>query len=245
MILVLRPSTRRVLAGVLALCGLALIGTAIVSVGGALPVAAKLEPLRRVVTTRNQIALTFDISWGTVMPPKVADLLKQYDVQSTIFVSGPWAGKNPDFVSRLSADDHELASHGYLHKNMSAYTEAQIEEAITKTHAVIKDTCGQEARFIRPPNGDYDDLVITTAARLGYTVVIWSLDSLDWLNPGVEKIVSRVLTRAQAGDVILMHASDTCKQTDLALPRVIEGLREKGFELVTLGVLADGARKPD
>lgn len=243
--LVLRPRTRKILSGVLAICGLVLIGTAIASVGGALPAAAKLEPLRRVATNENKVALTFDISWGTVMPPKVADLLKQYGVRSTIFVSGPWASKNGEFVQRLAADGHELASHGYLHKNMSAYTEAQIDESISKTHAIIKDACGQEARFIRPPNGDYDDLVITTAGKLGYTVVIWSLDSLDWLNPGVEKIISRLLSRAQPGDVILMHASDTCKQTDLALPRVIEGLRAKGLELVPLGELVDGARKPD
>lgn len=234
MILVLRRRTRRLIGGVLALSGTLLITAALASAGVARLTMARLEPLRQVQTPTNDIALTFDISWGTEMPAKIADILETTGVQATVFVSGPWASRNTELLQRFAAQGHELASHGYKHSNMSAWNESQIEEAITLTHRIIKDATGQESCFIRPPNGDYDDLVITVAAKTGYTVVIWSLDSLDWLNPGVGKIVDRVVSRAKPGDIILMHASDTCKQTDQALPAVIEGLRGKGLEMVTL-----------
>jgi peptidoglycan/xylan/chitin deacetylase (PgdA/CDA1 family) len=57
------------------------------------------------------------------------------------------------------------------------------------------------------------------------------------MNPGVENIIERVSTRCKPGDIILMHASDTCKQTDLALPDILNALKEKGFELVTVSEL--------
>ena len=241
MVLVLRRQTRRVLAGLLAACGVCLVGIALYTTPG-LRAAAELAPLRGVPTKTKDVALTFDISWGTVMPPKVADILRDYGVEATIFISGPWAARHPDFVRRLAAEGHELASHGYRHSNMSQWSEGDIESAIARTHDIIQEISGQSPTYIRPPNGDYDDLVIATAARLGYTVVIWSLDSLDWLNPGVDRIIDRLLTRAEPGDIILMHASDTCRQTDQALPAVIEGLRAKGLDLVPLGKLLDRAR---
>jgi polysaccharide deacetylase family sporulation protein PdaB len=226
------------------LLGLLVLATAAAGLRQLRLVGGKLSPLRRVLTPRNEVALTFDISWGTTVPPKVADILKRYGVRSTIFVSGPWARQNPDLVRRLASDGHELASHGYAHQNMSAWDADQISQAITRTHQVLKELTGQEARYIRPPNGDYDDLVISTAAELGYTVVIWSQDSRDWMNPGPQKIVDRLLSRTGPGDIVLMHASNTCNQTDTALPLVIEGLRAKGLVLVTLTELLAGASVP-
>ena len=34
---------------------------------------------------------------------------------------------------------------------------------------------------------------------MGYQVIQWSIDSLDWMEPGVDKIVERVL-KAESGD---------------------------------------------
>lgn len=229
----------------LVLGGVLLFGIAVTNAGLILPASGRLEPLRRVSTERQEVALTFDISWGEEMPPKVTDILEEHGVQVTIFVSGPWARNHPEVVKRLAACGHELASHGYAHKNMSAWNAEQISDAIQKTHTIISDLTGQSACFIRPPNGDYDDLVIQVAEEEGYTVVIWSLDSLDWLNPGVGKITDRVLSRVRPGDVILMHASDTCKQTDLALPAVLDGLKAQGLAVVTLSRLLAGPSAPE
>ena len=72
---------------------------------------------------------------------------------------------------------------------------------------------------------------------IGYKTIIWMLDSRDWINPGVDVITERVLKLTGPGDIILMHASDSCKQTDQALPAIIQGLRERGYEFVTLDEL--------
>jgi len=57
------------------------------------------------------------------------------------------------------------------------------------------------------------------------------------MNIGTDKIIRRVVSRAHPGDIILMHASDSSKQTHEALPVIIDQLREKGYEFVSVSRL--------
>ena len=108
-----------------------------------------------------------------------------------------------------------------------------------KAHQSIKEVTGASPNLIRTPNGAWNDMVLDVADQVGYKVIQWSVDSLDWKKPGVDVIVKRVLDRVHPGAIILMHASDTCLQTPEALPRVIEGLKTKGYELVTVSRLLE------
>ena len=101
-----------------------------------------------------------------------------------------------------------------------------------------------DANLIRTPNGDYNDQVIEAVKEVDYQAIQWTTDSLDWMNPGVNTIIERVSTRAHPGDIILMHASDTCKQTTEALPTVIKNLKAKGYEIVFVSdLLKEGPEK--
>jgi polysaccharide deacetylase family sporulation protein PdaB len=167
----------------------------------------------------------------------VLDVLKEKGVTCTFFLSGPWAASHPEVVRRIAADGHEIGSHGYWHDNLSECSKETIVETLRRTREIIESLVGRETRLFRPPNGDFDDLVILTAMEEGYLTIIWSLDSLDWKNPGVDYMVDRLLTRAAPGDIVLCHASDSARETYLALPPVIDGLRAKGFHLLKLSEL--------
>jgi peptidoglycan/xylan/chitin deacetylase (PgdA/CDA1 family) len=65
---------------------------------------------------------------------------------------------------------------------------------------------------------------------------------MDWMNKGVDTIINRVVTKAHPGDIVLMHASDSCKQTHEALPIIIDQLRAKGYEFVTVSELLKQSR---
>jgi polysaccharide deacetylase family sporulation protein PdaB len=199
-------------------------------------------PLRRVDTSLHALALTFDISWGTHMPPKVLAILQREHVPATFFLSGPWARRHADFVRALVRDGMQVESHGWAHVNFSALSYAGVLDNIRAADAVLRPLTGQPVTFIRPPNGDYDREAIRAAHALGYTVVTWGTDSRDWMNPGVNRIVARVVERAYPGDIVLLHASDTCRQTDQALPAIIRDLRQRGYRLVTLKVLLEHGR---
>lgn len=197
----------------------------------------KRYAIYKVKTDRKVAALTFDISWGTQVPGPIMDTLKKYNVKSTFFLSGPWAEKYPEFPRRLVKEGHEIASHGNRHIDLDRESRETVKNEIMAAHKSIKEVTGVDPKLIRTPNGAWDNMVLEVADGLGYKVIQWSADSLDWKKPGVDAIVKRVLDKVHPGAIILMHASDTCLQTPEALPRVLEGLKARGYDLVTVSKL--------
>lgn len=204
-------------------------------------VSHRCHPIYAVETDEKAVALTFDISWGSVMAPKVLQILKDHQVTATFFLSGPWVETHAELAGQILADGHEIASHGHKHVNFSPLSKEQIIDNVMAAHNSIKKTLNVEPSLIRTPNGDFDDETILTIKELGYLAIDWMIDSLDWKNPGVDTIINRVLKRLQPGAIILMHASDSCKMTDTALPTIIKETRSAGYrfvkvsELLTLG----------
>jgi polysaccharide deacetylase family sporulation protein PdaB len=201
---------------------------------------AKEMPLFSVKKSAAEVCLTFDISWGEKTLPLVLKVLQENQVPATFFLSGPWAVRHPVETKAIFDGGHEIASHGDRHINLSQYPKETVKENISKAYQDLLSVTGRVAPFFRPPNGDYDDIVIDTARELGFETVIWAVDSLDWKNPGPDYMIQRVLTRVFPGAIILCHASDSSKEIHLALPRIIQGLRIKGYILVTLSKLVEG-----
>jgi polysaccharide deacetylase family sporulation protein PdaB len=192
------------------------------------------------VKKAGEVCLTFDISWGEKTLPLVLKVLQDNQVPVTFFLSGPWAVQHPAEVRAIVEGGHEVASHGDRHINLSQYPKETVKDNISKAYEDLLSVAGRVAPFFRPPNGDYDDVVIDTARELGFETVIWAVDSLDWKNPGSDYMTERVLKRAFPGAIILCHASDSSKEIHLALPGIIHGLRAKGYKLVTLSKLVEG-----
>jgi polysaccharide deacetylase family sporulation protein PdaB len=201
------------------------------------------QAIFKVDTREKKVALTFDISWGEVRAIPILDILKEKKVTKvTFFLSSQWSQRHPAIVKRMVDDGFEIASHGHKHDNYSKYSDEEIRSQIGKAHTILTELTGKRPSLIRMPNGDFDKRVLRIASDMGYTVIQWDTDSKDWMNPGVENIVQNVVSKAHPGDIILMHASDTCKQTHLALPTIIDKLRNDGYEFVTVSELIAGAK---
>jgi len=199
--------------------------------------AESARPVYYIATQKRALALTFDVSWGERMLPLVMQVLAREHQTATFFLSGPWARTHPDLVRGLIAAGDEIASHGQQHVNLGDDPETAIADNIGSADAILREYTGAPLRFFRPPNGDFSGRSVEVARGLGYETIIWSVDSRDWMNPGVSEIVARSTRLAFPGAILLFHASDTCKQTDLALPAVIQTLRGEGYTLMTLGQL--------
>lgn len=190
----------------------------------------------KVVTDKKVVALTFDISWGEETHEPIADILKDNNVKVTFFLSGPWAEKHAEFVKRLVKDGHDVQSHGHRHDDFNTLPAEKIKENIMTAHEILKDITGKEPNLIRVPNGAWNETVVKTAQELDYKVIQWSADSLDWMKEKMNApmIIDRVLKKTHPGAIILMHASDSAPHTPKALPEIIKGLRDKGYEIVTV-----------
>lgn len=191
-----------------------------------------------VPTERNVVALTFDISWGDKRLEPILEVLKEKNVKAaTFFVSSVWSQQHPELVKKIQEAGYEIGSHGHKHDNYSTLTDDEIRSQITTAHSIITEVTGTSPNLIRLPNGDFDKRVLKIASELQYQVIQWDTDSMDWLSIGTEKIADRVISRAHPGDIILMHASDSAKQTHLALPIIIDQLREKGYDFLSVSEL--------
>ncbi len=194
-----------------------------------------------VETEEMKLALTFDISWGHEKPGPILDVLEQKGVtNATFFLSSPWAAHHPEIVQRIKEMGFEIGSHGHKHINYSKLKDEEIRDQILKSHQTLKSLIDTTPTLLRTPNGDFDKRVLRIADELGYTLIQWDTDSKDWLNPGVETIVQNVVSNAHPGDIVLMHASDSCKQTHEALPHIIDQLKQKGYQFVSVSELISG-----
>ncbi|CAM3577462.1 polysaccharide deacetylase family sporulation protein PdaB [Marinicrinis lubricantis] len=196
----------------------------------------------QVDTNKKWIALTFDISWGEKKVEPILQVLKDKGVKhATFFLSSVWAQDHPNLVKQILDAGYEIGSHGHKHVSYNTLEDQEIRKQITTAHSILNKVTGKDPTLLRVPNGEFDQRVLQIASSLNYTVVQWGVDSFDWMKKDAKTIVNNVLTKAKKGDIVLMHASDSAKHTHEALPIIIDKLRDKGFELVTVSQLISQA----
>ncbi len=195
----------------------------------------------------RKIALTFDDGPDVRFTPAVLDVLQHYHVPATFFVIGINATNNGELLRRIVAEGHEIGNHTFTHPNIATISEKQLGVEIHATRRFFESTLGRRSVLFRPPYAvdtepetpeEVKPLLYTS--RLGYYIVEMNIDPTDWQMPGVDKIVQTVLDKAvnHEGNVVLLHDGGTDRsQTVAALPRIIEGLRARGFELVAMSDL--------
>jgi polysaccharide deacetylase family sporulation protein PdaB len=197
--------------------------------------------ISNVHTEKKQVALTFDIGWGDVRAVPILNILKEEGIQATFFISGSWAEHHPDIVKKIVKGKHEIASHGFGHKDYVSMEKADVRNDILLAQTAIEKTSGEKPTLLRPPDSSFNENVLSTAESLNVTVIDSSVHSKDISSAGADQIVRNVVQPASPGDIILMHASDSATQTAKALPAIIEGLKDKGFSFVTVSNLLTNA----
>jgi polysaccharide deacetylase family sporulation protein PdaB len=193
-------------------------------------------------TKGNGVALTFDISWGDVNAEPILETLKKHKTtNTTFFVSASWAERHPDLIKRIVEDGHQVGSMGYTYTNYNDLKPNEIKEDLSLAQEVFTELGLKDVTLLRPPGGNFNKNVLAVAQQQGYTVIHYSIDSDDWKNPGVEQIIQNTTSTIKGGDIVLLHASDSAKQTNKALPSVLNALSSKNLKNVTVGDLISNA----
>jgi peptidoglycan-N-acetylglucosamine deacetylase len=208
------------------------------------PVFSTKDGPKAVYKGEKDVALTFNIGWGDEKAAPILDLLEKRGIKSaTFFLSGSWAERHPDLVARIVKNGYEIGILGYAYVDYSEIEESEIRKDISKAQVAFGKLNVKDIKLLRAPTGHFDERTLAVANRYGYTVVHWSIDSKDWTNPGAETIVANV-KETKKGDIILLHASDSAKQTAKALPGILDELNNKGLKLVTVSaMIANGNAK--
>ncbi|MGI5336353.1 polysaccharide deacetylase family protein [Streptomyces sp. CA-181903] len=198
------PSRRRFLAlggALLALSpGPATAATGEGGAGSPLPV-----PQHHVTAGPKTVALTFDDGPSPLYTPRVLAVLARYGVPATFFLIGRNVVKYPDVAREILDQGHELGNHSWSHPDLTRLTRDRVRDEIRRTQDVIGDTTGRTPRVFRAPYGFFAPASLAVCARLRLRPVSWSVDTVDWSNPGVEHIVRTVETEAVTGSIVLHH----------------------------------------
>ena len=194
-------------------------------------------PIYCVDRKKKVLALTFDVAWGNEDMNEILKILKKEKVKSTFFFSGEWMEHYPEDVKRIARAGHDIGNHGDHHKYMTRLSEEEQRREIQGAGDKAKALLGVSMELFRPPYGDYDSQVVETAESLGYYVIQWSVDSLDWMEPGKDAVIEKVCghKNLKNGAIILMHTGTKC--TKKALEPLIVRLKNQGYGFVPVSEL--------
>ena len=179
----------------------------------------------------NMVSLMVNVYWGNEHLEKMLDIFKKHNVKTTFFIGGTWANENDKLLKRIFYEGHEIASHGYKHKEQGklSYTDNLTE--IQVCHEIIKTKLGVEMELFAPPGGSYNSNTVKAGEFLGYKTIMWTRDTIDWRDHDTNVIYNRAVTNMSGGDLILMHPT---KNTAEALEGIIEYAKNHNFSLVTV-----------
>ncbi|MBK8507200.1 MAG: glycosyltransferase [Candidatus Competibacter sp.] len=200
----------------------------------------------------RKVALTFDDGPDARYTPQILDALRKAGVPGTFFIIGANGELNPDLLRREVDEGHEIGNHTFTHPNISSISSTQFQLELSATQRLLASAVGRHSLLFRPPYAvdaepETVDQIrpVEWAAEQGYLVVGMQIDPDDWQRPGVDEIVRRTVAEAERGEgnMILLHdAGGDRGQTVEAIPKIVEALRAKGFQFVTVSDLLGRSR---
>lgn len=178
------------------------------------------------------IALTFDDGPGPYTG-QLLDVLEENHAKATFFVLGCNMERYPNSLKRAYDEGHQLANHTFSHEVLTQRTDAQAQEQIQKTAALLDEICGSGAGYVlRPPCGEFSRHLLE---KLEYPAILWSVDTMDWRDKDAKLVAKRIVDGAYDGAIILCH--DLYETTVEAVALAAKELRKQGYELVTVNEL--------
>ena len=182
-------------------------------------------------TEKNNVCFMFNVYWGTEYINDILDVLDFYEVKTTFFVGGSWAAKNIETLKEIYTRGHEIANHGYNHKDQNKLTKQQNIDEIMMTHKLIQANLGIEMNLFAPPSGAIDNELVDTALELNYKTIMWTHDTIDWRDKNAETVFNRATSNLSNGDLILMHPTE---HTLSALSNILSFATNNGYLATTV-----------
>jgi cellulose synthase/poly-beta-1,6-N-acetylglucosamine synthase-like glycosyltransferase/peptidoglycan/xylan/chitin deacetylase (PgdA/CDA1 family)/spore germination protein YaaH len=217
------------------------------------------EPYRvgRYGASPNQVVITFDDGPDPQWTPKILDILRKEHATATFFLIGSQADKFSSITSRLFEEGNEIGNHTFFHPDISATPDAVVRLELNVTERLFASRLRIRTVLFRPPYSidaepDTEDEVrpLEISESMGYLTIGDKIDPNDWReNPHrtAEQIAQAVLDnlppcspakRLTCGNIILLHdGGGDRRETVRALPMIIEGIRAKGLQIVSVADL--------
>ncbi|MCW3040115.1 MAG: Polysaccharide deacetylase [Solirubrobacterales bacterium] len=201
--------------------------------------------VRRGHSYAPRVALTFD-DGPSAAAPALLKALEDKRAPATFFVLGGHVRGHEALLRRMLADGDAIGNHSFSHANLATRSPRALAQELDRTQRAIARATGFTPCLMRPPYGIDAPAVLAALGRRHLTSVLWSVNSADYTRPGAAAIKRNVLAGAGPGTIVLAHDEDGARGRALlrALPSIIDTLRQRGYELVTVTDLLGLAQTP-
>ena len=190
-----------------------------------------------------RIALVFNIGIGYPPSEAVLQTLIERDVPATMFPMGSFARIQPEFLRRLDGAGFTIGTHGDTNLWLTDASNMDIRADTLASVEAIEAVIGRPIDpYHTPFAGNADERVRAVVGTTGLTPVGWRVSAPDWSEDATEEgVYNAVFHNVYPGAIVEMHLDGpaTERSTALALPRLVDDLRARGFEFVTIGEMLE------
>jgi peptidoglycan-N-acetylglucosamine deacetylase len=188
------------------------------------------------ITTKKEIAISFDDGPVTGYTPEILQLLKQENIKATFFCIGNRIAGNENIVQQIKNEGHIIGNHSYSHHFWFDMLSSQkMLEDLKMMDSEMERVTGLKPKLFRPPYGVTNPNLKKAIINGGYTPVGWSVRSMDTVIKDEGKLLGKINNALRPGAVFLFH--DTSKTTLNVLPRFIQEVKNKGYQIIALDKL--------
>jgi len=181
---------------------------------------------------KKTVALTFDDAPDENNTHHILDILKKYDVKASFFmIAATMNDENITAVKRSFDEGHLVLNHSFNHPRFTNLDENETRTQLDRAAARIETLTGSYPLLFRPPYGSINSHVVDTVNASGSTIILWSLDSLDWTLTDPYAVANNIISNVRNGDIILMHRNPT---SVASLEMTIETLHAIGYTFTTV-----------
>ncbi|MGW0562232.1 polysaccharide deacetylase family protein [Streptomyces sp. NPDC003016] len=194
------------------------------------------RPFLRMAGIGRGMVLTFDDGPDPRYTPAILRTLRRYDVRAMFFVCGEMAVENRDLLREMADDGHVVGNHSWSHPLIPRLSPGGIRTELGRTSEIVERTVGDAPDWYRAPYGAWNRRSFEIGAELGMEPLGWTVDTLDWREPGTRAIVRRVREGAGPGVVVLSHdAGGNRQQSVAALRTYLPQLLDEGYRITVPG----------
>jgi peptidoglycan/xylan/chitin deacetylase (PgdA/CDA1 family) len=182
----------------------------------------------------RDVALTFDDGPGPYTP-QLLSALEAAHVNATFFSIGRMERYFGESTAREARDGDVVGDHTETHPALAKLSAREQHEEVFEALVRLELQDAARPHLFRPPYGSFNTTTLQVLRSLKLLMVLWSTDTGDYQQPGVQAITERALSAVHPGSIILLHdGGGDRSQTVAALPQIIRELRSGGYRLVTV-----------
>ncbi|MEM1158476.1 MAG: polysaccharide deacetylase family protein [Verrucomicrobiota bacterium] len=181
---------------------------------------------------KRHIAITFNDGPHPEVTPDLLELLQQYQMPATFFMIGREALSHVELAKQLTRNGHEVGNHTMNHVRCSEESERELFRQIQDAQDAIRFASGEEARWFRPPFGDFDEAQLHLPFRSRLSTVYWTTKVKDWEEDDAGAIVRQVKQGLAPGAIISLHEKNSCVVD--AMKQILEDIQAADLKPVTL-----------